>query len=100
MSIDNTYIPRRLDDPWKIGLWDIDVAIPWLFCFGIFYVALGGFMGIVGGIVTGTIIARTLGRLKADKHAAFALHWAYWSLPSGIVHLACVPPSHHRRLIG
>ena len=27
----NTYIPRRLDDPWKIGFWDLDVAAPFLF---------------------------------------------------------------------
>jgi conjugal transfer pilus assembly protein TraL len=24
----DTYIPRRLDDQWKIGFWDIDVAAP------------------------------------------------------------------------
>ena len=30
----DTYIPRRLDDQWKIGFWDIDVAAP--FCFSIF----------------------------------------------------------------
>ena len=24
----DTYIPRRLDDQWKIGFWDVDVAAP------------------------------------------------------------------------
>jgi hypothetical protein len=28
-----TYIPRRLDDQWKIGFWDVDVAIPVVICF-------------------------------------------------------------------
>ena len=27
----DTYIPRRLDDQWKIGFWDVDVAAPILF---------------------------------------------------------------------
>jgi leucyl aminopeptidase len=26
--IADTYIPRRLDDQWKIGFWDVDVAAP------------------------------------------------------------------------
>lgn len=24
----DTYIPRRLDDQWKVGFWDLDVAAP------------------------------------------------------------------------
>ena len=32
-----TYIPRRLDDQWKIGWWDLDVAVPFLFCFFLVY---------------------------------------------------------------
>ena len=27
----DTYIPRRLDDQWKVGFWDVDVAAPLLF---------------------------------------------------------------------
>jgi len=30
----DTYIPRRLDNQWKIGFWDVDVAAP-LLCAGI-----------------------------------------------------------------
>jgi hypothetical protein len=36
----DTYIPRRLDDQWKIGFWDVDVAAPAL---------LGLFMGYMSG---------------------------------------------------
>ena len=36
----DTYIPRRLDDQWKIGFWDVDVAAPLLF---------GLFMGYMSG---------------------------------------------------
>ena len=34
-----TYIPRRLDDQWKIGFWDVDVACPFLFCFFVGYMS-------------------------------------------------------------
>ena len=27
----DTYIPRRLDDQWKLGFWDADVAFPFVF---------------------------------------------------------------------
>ena len=33
----DTYIPRRLDDQWKIGFWDADVAAPVLFFFFVGY---------------------------------------------------------------
>ncbi|MDO8777346.1 MAG: type IV conjugative transfer system protein TraL, partial [Burkholderiaceae bacterium] len=35
----DTYIPRRLDDQWKIGFWDIDVAAPVLFFFFVGYLS-------------------------------------------------------------
>ena len=27
----DTYIPRRLDDQWKLGFWDADVSFPFVF---------------------------------------------------------------------
>ena len=35
----DTYIPRRLDDQWKIGFWDVDVAAPVLFMFFVGYLS-------------------------------------------------------------
>lgn len=100
MSATSTYIPRRLDDQWKLGLWDMDVAVPFMFVFFIAYVALGGFWGIAGGAVLGTFVGRLASKLKADRHPAFALHWAYWHLPRFVVRLDRTPPSHLRRMIG
>jgi len=38
---------------------------------------------------------------KADKHPAFAIHWAYWALPSNpITAMRSTPPSHLRRMVG
>jgi conjugal transfer pilus assembly protein TraL len=96
----DTYIPRRLDDQWKIGFWDIDVAAP--FCFSIFvgYVSstkLGFFLCTAVGL----FIARWISRTKADKHPAFAMHWAYWAFPSNpVTAMRATPPSHIRRMVG
>jgi conjugal transfer pilus assembly protein TraL len=96
----DTYIPRRLDDSWKIGFWDIDVATPVLF---------GAFLGYVSDtklsfaicMATGIAGSRWVSRLKADKHPAFALHWLYWHLPaSPLTAMRATPPSHLRRLVG
>lgn len=100
MSANSTYIPRRLDDQWKVGLWDIDVAVPWLIAFMVFYTALGGMAGILVGGAGATFVGRAFARLKSDHHPAFAMHWAYWNLPAFVVRFYATPPSHHRRMIG
>ena len=35
----DTYIPRRLDDQWKVGFWDADVAFPFAFAFFVGYMS-------------------------------------------------------------
>ena len=97
----DTYIPRRLDDQWKIGFWDVDVAAPSLF-------------GAVHGLhVRLEVLLRAvhrrracspqrwIARIKADKHPAFAMHWLYWHLPTNpITAMRATPPSHIRRMVG
>lgn len=96
----NTYIPRRLDDSWKVGLWDIDVAIPFAFCLTL------GFMGgtkaiFVTSVFCGVLLGRWISRMKADRHPAFLLHWLYWTFPSMLsIRLRVTPPSSIRRFIG
>lgn len=96
----DTYIPRRLDDQWKIGFWDVDVATP---------VLLGAFIGYLSGtklafalcLAVGIWLSRWLSRTKADKHPAFAIHWLYWHLPATpLTSLGATPPSHIRRMVG
>lgn len=96
----DTYIPRRLDDQWKIGFWDADVAMPILFCFFVGYLS-GSKLGFVVAMAVGIFLSRWISRIKADKHPAFAVHWLYWHLPtSPISSLRRTPPSHIRRMIG
>ena len=95
-----TYIPRRLDDTWKIGFWDADVAVPPLFCFFVGYMS-GSKMSFAVCMAIGLYISRWFSRIKADKHPAFALHWIYWHLPSNpLTALRMTPPSYLCRMIG
>lgn len=96
----NTYIPRRLDDQWKVGFWDLDVALPVIFGLFLGYVS-GSKMSFAICIVGGACASRWIARTKADRHPAFAIHWLYWHLPSSpLTALRATPPSHIRRMVG
>lgn len=96
----DTYIPRRLDDHWKIGFWDFDVALPILF-FGMIGYASGSKIGFVLCMLVGIFVSRWFSRMKADKHPAYALHWLFWHLPTTpLTSLRATPPSHIRQMVG
>lgn len=96
----DTYIPRRLDDTWKIGMWDADVAAPVLFCFFVGYMARS-MVAFCVAMAVGIAISRWLSRVKADKHPSFALHWMYWYLPTNpATKMRATPPSDVVRMIG
>jgi conjugal transfer pilus assembly protein TraL len=96
----DTYIPRRLDDSWKIGFWDLDVAAPILFmCFVGYLTSSKGAFAVC--VAAGIALSRWIARLKADKHPAYAVHWLYWHLPTNPASsLQATPPSHIRRMVG
>jgi conjugal transfer pilus assembly protein TraL len=96
----DTYIPRRLDDNWKIGFWDIDVAAPILFMFFVGYLSSSRSAFVVC-MAVGIALSRWIARLKADRHTAFAIHWLYWNLPTNpVTSMQATPPSHIRRMVG
>lgn len=96
----NTYIPRRLDDQWKIGWWDLDVATPFFFCAFLGLMSGKGMSGIFCGVLVGAGFSKAVSRLKATKHPAFSWHWIYWNLPETFTRMKATPPSHLRRMIG
>ena len=58
-------------------------------------------LGFIVCALTGLFLARLVARSKADKHPAFAMHWAYWSLPNNpLTDMKATPPSHIRRMVG
>jgi conjugal transfer pilus assembly protein TraL len=99
MQID-TYVPRRLDDQWKIGFWDVDVALPVLFAFFVGYLS-GRKLTFAICMTMGILLSRGISRLKAERHPAFALHWLYWHMPvNPLTSLQATPPSHIGRMAG
>ena len=66
----DTYIPRRLDDQWKIGFWDVDVAAPILFMFFVGYLS-GSRLSFAVCMAMGIFVSRWISRLKADKELSF-----------------------------
>lgn len=96
----DSYIPRRLDDQWKLGLWDIDVAAPFLLMLVVGYL-IGSKSAFAVAVGLGIWAGRAMTRVKADKHPAFVLHLAYWHLPvTPLTSLRATPPSHFRRMVG
>jgi len=93
---DGTYIPRRLNDPWKIVWFELDVAIPWTIVFLLGLLADHWFVGVI----IACIVARAIMKVKSDKHPAFALHWAYWYLPEVFSKMKRTPPSHICEMVG
>lgn len=102
MNQDDTYIPRRLNDTWKLGFVDVDVALPFVVIFGIGLLADGFALGWHSfmAAVLGVAASRWFSRQRADKHPAFLLHLGYWYLPAILTPLKRTPPSHIRRTIG
>ncbi|MES2260946.1 MAG: type IV conjugative transfer system protein TraL [Pseudomonadota bacterium] len=95
-----TYIPRRLDDQWKLGFWDADVAAPVLISLVLGYLS-GSKPSFALCMAIGIHCSRWLSRIKADRHPGFAVHWIYWALPTNpITTMRATPPSHVRRMVG
>jgi conjugal transfer pilus assembly protein TraL len=96
----DSYIPRRLDDSWKIGFWDVDVAAPTVFGFLLGYLSSSKAAFAVC-LAAGIAVSRWIARKKADKHPAYAIHWLYWHLPTTpLTSMRATPPSHVRRMVG
>ena len=96
----DTYITRRLDDQWKIGLWDADVAAPVVFSFFVGYMSASKIAFAIC-MAAGLWVSRWLCQIKVDKHPAFAIHWLYWSLPPNPAsQMRATPPSAIRRMVG
>ena len=71
-------IPRRLDDPPQLFLWDADEAVLFLFL-----ALLGALLGqAVAGIVLAWLVGRAFARVKAIGGRAIVVRWLYWHTPS------------------
>jgi conjugal transfer pilus assembly protein TraL len=76
------------------------LAAPLLFFFFVGYLSSTK-LGFAACTAVGIFLSRSVARLKADRHPAFAVHWLYWHLPaSPLTAMRATPPSHIRRMVG
>lgn len=91
----------RLDDPWKMGAWEIDVVLPVILCL---FVAMlkGTGTALLLGAVVGFFISMKIAKLKAAQHPGYVLHFIYWHLPAfgAINNFSVVPGSAYREMVG
>lgn len=96
----DTRILRRLDDPWKLGLWELDVAMPFTFCL-VMGLLKGTALALFSSVAVGWFIASRITKVKAAKHPKFFRHLLYWMLPpiSGLSPKS-FPPSAQHEMVG
>ncbi len=99
--MDGCRILQHLDDPWKLGVWEMDVSITF-----IFFLFLGFMKGTMwsffGFAVVGYFASSRISKLKAMRHTGYLWHFLYWWLPAELAFIprGVVPPSHYRELAG
>lgn len=100
--MDDSRILRHLDAPWKLGIWEMDVSIT--FIFFIFLGFMKGTMtGFFGAAAVGYFASSRIAKLKAMRHTGYLWHFLYWWLPQELMLLiprGVIPPSHYRELAG
>ena len=96
-----SYILRRLDDPWTLGLWELDVALPFSACLFLGMVR-GTFTGLLVAVCLGFFLARRISQIKAARHPRFFLHLLYWLLPPAVLGSWArrIPPSAQHEMVG
>jgi conjugal transfer pilus assembly protein TraL len=91
-----TYIPRRLNDPFKMMWFDAEAVLAFsvIFVFGIAadHIKLAALIG--------ALAALGVQKMKSDQHPGWSYHWLRWHMPARFLPLRRVPPSHMREMIG
>lgn len=95
MQDENTLIPRRLDTPARILVWDPNQVVL-LVSFVFLGIAL---KNPLLWIVVGLAVNFVYGQLFGSKPPGYMARWAYWFLPVRVGY-SCMPPSSQREFIG
>lgn len=97
---DQVRILRRLDDPWKLALWELDVALPFALCL-FFGLLKGTATGLGLSVLVGWFITNRISRIKSRGHPRYFRHLIYWIFPPEIALTPkALPPSAQHEMVG
>lgn len=95
-EIDKYYLPKTLDEPFRIYILTIDelliLVLPVMIIGFIFSQMFIGFILGIGGLAL-------IKKFKGEQGHYYLLHLAYWYLPE-IVKFKATPPSYIRNYLG
>jgi conjugal transfer pilus assembly protein TraL len=94
--MDKYYIPRYLDEPFKVVLLTLDEIIVLILplLLGLFL-----FNTPIISLVIGALLVLFLKTIKGNEGYYFIYHLAYWYLPQ-IIKYRSTPPSYMREILG
>lgn len=96
MQLDKHYMPRYLDDPYKIAYFTIDEVIALLIPF---FLGLLIFNSPLYGLIIGGFCVALIKKIKGQEGHYFIYHLAYWYFPQ-LIKFRSTPPSHIREVLG
>lgn len=94
--MDNYYIPKNLDAPFKVIVFTIDELIVLLLPF-VILVFIFNYPLIAMGVSVSAVY--WIKKLKGNSGPRFLFHLAYWYLPP-IINYKCIPPSYKKTYLG
>lgn len=97
MSHENCRIPRTLDDPALLFLWELDTAV--VFLIWVIVGAVLGGLGLLFGVFIGAVCTRGYTRLKEEGGRGLIAKMVYWFTPLSTL-FSTQNPSHVREHIG
>lgn len=90
------WIPRTLDAPALFFIWEADLAVIFI-VWSILGAIMGG-LGLIFGVLIGSICARGYAKLKEEGGKGLILKILFWFVPSGWA--SKDNPSHIREHVG
>jgi len=95
MEMERYMIPRHLDDPPMVFMWDADEAGTFMFL--MLFGAL--FQQFIAGVILGLLTSRALARIKQAGGRGLILRFLYWYTRSDLW-IKCRAPSFMREYAG
>lgn len=88
-------VPKHLDTPPKVFIWDFDVALIFMTVMG-FGIVMGAF---ILPLIIAVILCSAYQKMKSGRQQGYSIHLLYWFMPMNIGNRR-TPPSCARNFIG